>query len=185
MGSLPLVFTDQLVRNRQFRGGRVTDDWPAEQVSLITGALDRIARWLRDLDYVDAPAGIDGFLLRGEDGPRFVALDPNIRMTGTMMPWAVVAALSDASARRFVWQVEAFRVIGLTLTLERLHRRLGADLLDRACIEQSGILPSIILSTGRVGGVGVTLLVAILLAPDLAHLDHLLNRILHLGALVA
>lgn len=183
-GFAPLAFADQLVRDRQFRGGRVTHDWPAEHVAAVVAGLDGIASWLHDLGYVDAPAGIDGFLVRSHGTLRFLAIDPNVRMTGTMMPWAVVAALSERVGRHFVWQVETFRLLGVTATFDRLRRRLGTDLLDAGSIERGGILPSMILSTIHLGPLGVSLLTAILLAHDVTQLDRLRSRILRLGAVV-
>jgi hypothetical protein len=183
-GFAPLAFADQLVRGCQFRGGRVTHDWPPEHIAAVAAGLDGIARWLRDLGYVDAPAGIDGFLVRRHSTLRFLAVDPNVRMTGTMMPWAVVAALSERVRRRFVWQVETFHLLGVTATFDRLRRRLGADLLDAESIERGGILPSMILSTVRLGSLGASLLTAILLAHDITQLDRLRGRILRLGIVV-
>ena len=101
-----------------------------------------------------------------------------------MMPWAVVAALSERVGRRFVWQVETFRLLGVTATFDRLRRRLGTDLLDAGSIERGGILPSMILSTIHLGPLGVSLLTAILLAHDVTQLNRLRGRILRLGAVV-
>ncbi len=85
--------------------------------------------------------------------------------------------------RRFVWQVETFRLLGIMATFDRLRRRLGTDLLDAGDIERGGILPSMILSI-HLGPLGVSLLTAILLAHDVTQLDRLRGRILRLGAVV-
>jgi len=69
-----------------------------------------------------------------------------------MMPCAVVAALSERVGRRLVCQVDTFRpLLGVTATFDRLRRRLGTRLLDAGSIGRGGILPSMILSTIRLG----------------------------------
>jgi hypothetical protein len=89
-----------------------------------------------------------------------------------MMPCAVVAALS-------------FRpLLGVTATVDRLRRRLGIHLLDAGSIERGGILPSMILSTIRLGPLGVSRLTAILFSRRLTQLDRLRGLILPLGAAV-
>ena len=89
-----------------------------------------------------------------------------------MMPCAVVAALS-------------FRpLLGVTATFDRLRRRLGTHLLDAGSIERGGILPSMILSTIRLGPLGVSRLTAILFSRRLTQLDRLRGLILPLKAAV-
>jgi len=183
-GFAPLAFADQLVRNRRFRGGRVSDDWTAEEIAAVRNTMQGVARWLRDLGYVDAPAGVDGFLMREEGVLRFVALDPNIRLTGTTLPWTVAATLSEAAGRRFVWQVESFRIIGTALDFDQVRRRLGEDLLSVARLDRGGILPSVLSTTIHVGALAASHLRAILLAHDRAHLDFLRSRIRRLGILM-
>jgi hypothetical protein len=179
----PFVFSEQLLHGSFFRGGHVPLAWDAAEVAAVRRGLGGIARWLADLGYTDAPAGIDGFLVRGADGPRFLALDPNIRLTGTMIPWAIVAALTDAIGRPFLWQVEWLPMLGAALTLPRLRRRLGADLVDAAALERGGILPAF-LATRRLGPVGSSGLWALLLAHDAGHLDHLRARVRGLALMV-
>jgi hypothetical protein len=183
-GFAPLAFADQLVSNRRFRGGRVSNDWSAEEIAAIKVTMRDVARWLRDLGYVDAPAGVDGFLMRQSGSLRFVALDPNIRLTGTMLPWTVAATLSEAAGRRFTWQVETFRILGRALDFDQLRRRLGEDLLNAARLERGGVLPSIVSATYRLGALGGSHLSAILLAHDRAHLDDLRSRVQQLGILL-
>lgn len=183
-GFAPLAFADQLVSNQRFRGGRVSDDWTAEEIAAVSDTMQGVARWLRDLGYVDAPAGVDGFLMRQEGVLRFVALDPNIRLTGTTLPWTVAATLSEAAGRRFVWQVESFRIIGTALDFDQVRRRLGEDLLSVARLDRGGILPSVLSTTIHVGALAASHLRAILLAHDRAHLDFLRSRIRRLGILM-
>jgi hypothetical protein len=183
-GFAPLVFADQIVRRHRFRGGRVSEEWSPEEIAAVEATLRGVGRWLRDLGYVDAPAGVDGFLVREAGRLRFRALDPNIRLTGTTLPWSVAAALSERADRRFVWQVETFRILGPTFGFERLRRRLGGDLLSADRLARGGILPSVLSTTLRFGGIGATHLRALLLAVDRRHLDHLLSRIRRLGVLM-
>lgn len=182
-GFCPLMFTDQLVRNYRFRGGRTTYDWTPEEIAVVSSSLRGIASWLRDLGYVDAPAGVDGLLVRGGESLRFIALDPNIRMTATTMPWAVAATLSEAAGRRFVWQYESFVVAGRALTLRRLRQRLGTSLLSAARLEQGGILPSVI-RRPRAFPIGVSRVQAILFGQDADHLAYLSDQMRGLGVLV-
>lgn len=171
----PIVFTDQLVRRGWFVGGRVGAGWDAEEVATIRRQLDRIARWLATLGYVDAPAGIDGFLIREAGRLRFLALDPNIRLTATMLPWATVATLAEGAGRAFVWQFAYGRTLGPALSLPRLRRRLGADLLEPRAVERGGVLPSSI--AGARLGVGRSSFSVILVGRDEAHLAHLAARL--------
>jgi hypothetical protein len=175
-GFAPLVVTDQLIRDFRFRGGRVAHDLTAEEIGAIRACLPGFGSWLRAEGYVNAPAGVDGFLLRAADGPSFVAMDPNIRMTGTMRPWSVVATLSEAAGRSFLWQFERLGFISATLTLRRLHQRLGADMVEPGRLEQGGILPSYIGRFG-LGPLGALRLEVILLGRDADHLDHLCRRV--------
>jgi hypothetical protein len=182
-GFAPLMFSDQILRGYRFGGGRVTPEWPAAQVAAIRAGLAGVARWLRDLGYTGAPAGVDGFLMDGPSGPRFVVIDPNARLTATMGPWAVVAVLAEAAARPFVWQFEWRRMFGAPLTLDRLRRRLGSDLLAPTAIERGGVLPTFLISR-RLGAFGASGLWAILLAHDASHLEHLRRRVRELALIV-
>jgi hypothetical protein len=179
-GFAPLAFSEQVLRGQEFRGGRVGRAWEAEEVAVLRTALARIARWLADLGYVDAPAGIDGLLVREDGRLRFRALDPNVRLTGTMLPWAAVARLSEAAGRPFVWQFEWLRMVGRAATFERLRRHLGPDLLAPDALDRGGVLPAFIRTT-RIGPLGASALRVILLAHDEAHLAHLRARVCALG----
>ncbi len=181
-GFAPLTISDQLVRNHCFRGGRVTSDWRADEICAVRMSLEAIGRWLGALGYADAPAGVDGFLIRNAEGLRFIALDPNIRLTGMMLPWAVVVALSEAAGQKFVWQFESFSMLGMALTLRRLRRRLGSNLLNPAFIERGGVLPSR-LSTLKVGPLGASGLSVIFLAHDVEHLDYLRESVRRLAVI--
>jgi hypothetical protein len=179
-GFAPIVFSEQLIRSHRFRGGRVPTSWDAAEVAVIRAALAGVARWLADLGYVDAPAGVDGFLVRDGGRLRFVALDPNVRLTGTMLPWAAVARLAEAAGRRFLWQFEWLRMLGRPLTLERIRRHLGADLLVPGGLARGGVLPTFV-AMRRLGPIGASALRVILLARDDGHLDHLRARVRTLG----
>lgn len=174
-GFAPLLFADQIVPGFRFRGNLVGHDWSAEETATLRDALGRISCWLRAVGFVGGLAGIDGLLLRGDAGLEFVALDPNARATATVGPWAVVAELSERAGRRFVWQLESFRIVGSALTVARLRRRLGSDLLGGAHLAAGGVLPSSMASLS-VGGVGVSWMTAVLLAHDREHLLHLRRR---------
>lgn len=175
-GFAPLVFSDQLVRKNRFRGGRVTSAWDDQEIAVVCAGLAGAGRWLRELGYTGAPAGIDGFLVRERGELHFLALDPNARMTGTMLPWAVMATVSERAGRSFDWQFEWFPLIGPRLTLERLRRRLGTDLLDPGALARGGVLPSFVSPA-----YGLTGLWAILLGEDPSHLESLRRRVLRLG----
>ncbi len=179
-GFAPLFFSEQIIRRHVFRGGLVEPEWKADEIAPIRRALAGIAGWLRDLGYVDAPAGIDGFLVEGVDRPRFLALDPNIRMTGMMFPWAAVVALSERAGRGFVWQFEARRMLGVPLTLARFRRHFGEEFLRPEAPERGGVLPTF-LTTRHVGPVGSTFAWLLLLGRDAAHLAHLRARVGTLG----
>lgn len=183
-GFRPLAFTDQLVRRYHFRGGRMTHAWTSREIEAVSSSLQAMAAWLRDLGYVGAPAGVDGFLVGDADGLRFIALDPNIRMTATTMPWAVVATLCELANRGFVWQYQSFIVAGRGVTLGHLQRKLGADLLSGARLDQGGILPSVI-ARPRTVPIGVSRVQAILLGRDAEHLAYLCDRTRRFGLIVA
>jgi hypothetical protein len=129
-----------------------------------------VARWFRELGYTGAPAGVDGFLLRDGGGARFVAIDPNARMSGTMMPWAVVAAIAEAAGRSFLWQFEYLPMIGVPLTLDRVRRRLGVDLLNQ--MRSSGAASCRALTCWRIGPVAASGIWSIFwpTGPTMAHL---------------
>jgi hypothetical protein len=182
-GFAPLLFSDQLLHGSSFRGGRVAGDWSADEIAVVSASLARIARWLREAGYVNAPAGLDGFLVRDAGTLRFLALDPNVRMTGMMLPWAAVATLAEASGRGFVWQAQYFSVRGRTLAFASLARKLGTDLLDPARLERGGILPSW-LAPSRFGRFGASWLGVICLGHDAEHLEHLLTRVRRLAPIV-
>jgi hypothetical protein len=182
-GFAPLVFSEQRLRGPHFRGGRVAADWSAEEIAVISRSLAAIARWLHGLGYVNAPAGIDGFLLRDGGRLRFLALDPNVRLTGTTLPWAAAAVLSETAGRGFVWQAEQFYLAGVPLSFAWLARRLGADLLDPARPDRGGIVPSSI-SPARFGRFGVSALAVISLGHDAEHLARLRTRLQRLAPIV-
>jgi len=182
-GFAPLALSEQLLSGHRYRGSRVTHEWASEEIGAVLSSLRAIAAWLRDLGYVGAPAGIDGFLVDAPQGLRFVALDPNIRMTATMMPWAVASALGRAAGRRFAWQYEASVIVGRTVTFAALERRLGSDLLRSDRLQHGGILPSVV-TPAPVFGVGISRLQAILLARDVEHLTYLSRRSRGLGLVV-
>jgi len=175
----PIVFSDQIIRQGWFVGGRVDATWGAEEIATIRRGLDAIARWLSAIGYTDAPAGVDGFLVREAGSLRFLALDPNIRLTATMLPWATVATLAEAAGRSFVWQFERRRVLGRALSLARLRRSLGTDLLRPDAVGQGGVLPSMI--DGARLGFGLSILSVILVATDAEHLAHLVARVRRIG----
>ena len=175
----PLVFSDQIVRGTDFRGGRVEAAWTTDERAAIAHTLDGVARWLATLGYAEAPAGVDGFLVREAGTLRFLALDPNIRLTATMMPWAIMATLAEAADRAFVWQFETHVIVGAALSFARLVRRLGDDLLRPEAWARGGIVPTLLAPAHL--GVGRSVLSAILIATDAGHLAHLAARVQSLG----
>jgi hypothetical protein len=179
-GFAPLCFTDQIIHGTAFVGGAATTPWPGADAEAVHGALAGVARWFRAIGYVGAPAGVDGFLVDGDDGPRLVVVDPNARLSATMGPWAAVATLLEATGRPLVWRLESFRLAGLPFDLDRLRRRLGPDLLAPGAVERGGVLPTM-LSARRVGPFAVTILWAVLLGRDAEQVAHLRRRVAGLG----
>lgn len=179
-GFAPVVATDQIVRDFRFRGGRCAEDLAGEELAAVRACLPGLSSWLLTEGYVDAPAGVDGLVMRTPQGLKFVLVDPNIRMTSTMRPWSVAATLSEAAGRRFAWQYEWMGLLGGTATMHQLRRRLGSDLLEPDRIDQGGILPSCISRFGC-GPLGLLRLETLLLGRDAAHLDHLRRRMFKLG----
>jgi|CXWL01.1.fsa_nt_gi hypothetical protein len=96
-----------------------------------------------------------------------------------MMPWATVATLAEGAGQSFVWQFERRRVPGVTLSLGRLQRQLGADLLHPDAVGRGGVLPNMI--AGARLGVGYSILSVILVARDARHLAYLAARVRRLG----
>ncbi len=176
-GFAPLVFTDQIIRRYHFCGGRVTDDWSPADVVAVRTALDGVARWFRALGYVGAPAGVDGFLVDEPDGPRFMVLDPNARLSATMAPWAALSALAERAGRPFAWRFEGIRMLGAALSVTALRRRLGDDFLAPDALERGGILPTTLATQRRLGPLGDTHLWALMLGRDADHLAHLRRRL--------
>jgi hypothetical protein len=122
---------------------------------------------------------VDGFLLRSADGPRFVVIDPNIRLTNTIRPWSVVAALSEKAGCTFEWELEWMSFIGPRVDLALLRQRLGRDLLHESRLDEGGVLPGYM---GWLGvGLGVTRMEMLFLARGEAHLAHLRRRVTELG----
>ncbi len=176
--------TDQLLNGTRYRGGRQIDDWPADLTSEIQRALDAAARWLADLGFRAGAAGFDGLLVSEPPGTRFLLIDPNIRATGTTLPWATVARLSEAAGRHFPWQVQSFRILGPPPSLARLGRVLGEDLLNARKLSRGGILPYLAFPALELGPIAAWWLRAIFLADDADHLAHLAGRISDLGRVV-
>lgn len=179
-GFAPVVATDQIVRGFRFRGGRCAEDLAGEELAAVRACLPGLSSWLLTEGYVDAPAGVDGLVMRTSQGLKFVLVDPNIRMTSTMRPWSVAATLSEAAGRWFAWQYEWMGLLGGTATMHQLRRRLGSDLLEAGRIDQGGILPSC-LSRFGCGPLGLLRLEVLLLGRDPAHLDHLRRCMFKLG----
>lgn len=175
-GFAPLLFTDQILTGHFFQGGSTTKPWLPEDVSAIRKGLDGVARWFRAIGYVDAPAGVDGFLVDADDGPRFVVLDPNARLSATMQPWAATATLAERAGAPLVWRFEGFRLIGTALSIDRLRRRLGDDLLAPDAITRGGVLPTT-LSDRRFGPLADTYLWALLVGRDANRVAELRRRL--------
>jgi len=180
----PLCYTDQIVCGTRYRGGRQAGDWEPHLLREVGRAHDGAARWLAELGFGDAAAGFDGVLIEHDGSTRFLLLDPNIRATGTTLPWTAVARLSEMAGRRFLWQVESFRLVGRRPDLGFLQRRLGGDFLSPERPESGGILPSIVHAGLRAGPFAAWWLRAIFLAHDAHHLDHLRARVGELGRVV-
>lgn len=179
-GFAPFLFTDQIVRRHAFRGGHTLDPWSPTEIAAIRTGLAGVGRWFRDLGYTGAPASIDGFLLHEADGPRFVLLDPNARMSGTMGPWAAITVLTERAGQSLLWCFEGSRLYGIPLTFDRLCRRLGSDLLAPGAIERGGVLPTFFAPRRR-GPIGATDLSAILVGRDASHVEHLRRHVRSLG----
>jgi hypothetical protein len=180
-GYAPFCLTDQIIlHGSDFGGGAATAPWSAAEIAAVQAGLAGVARWFHEVGYRGAPAGVDGFLLDGDDGPRFVVLDPNARASATTGPWAAIATLMERAGRTLAWRLESFRLAGRPLDLDGLRRRLGADLLSPAAVERGGVLPTL-LSARRIGPLAVTDLWAVLLGHDAEHVAHLRRRVAGLG----
>ena len=175
-GFAPLLFTDQILKGPFFQGGSTTEPWRPEDVAVIRTALDGVARWFRTIGYVDAPAGIDGFLVDERDGPRFVVLDPNARFSATMQPWAAMATLAERSGVPLVWRFEGMRLLGRALSVDLLRRRLGDDVLAPDAIARGGVLPTT-LSQRRFGPFADNHLWALLVGRDANRVAELRRRL--------
>ena len=171
-GFAPLCVTEQLQKKMAFRGGRTIHAWSDEAVRAVHETMDGVARWLLDLGYVGAPVGIDGFLMRERGGLRFLALDPNIRVTGSMMAWALSAVLCEMSGTPFLWAFEWLRVVGRPLSMALLRQRLGPLLVDPRRLEEGGILPRD-LSTLGIAPLAMSWISVLYLARSTAHLERL------------
>jgi hypothetical protein len=179
-GFAPLVLTDQIMRGFTYRGSRLASDLTCEELEAVRSCLPGLGNWLLSAGYSGAPAGVDGFLMRSGSGHSFVIIDPNIRLTNTIRPWSVVAALSESAGRSFVWQVEWMAFIGNAIDMNRIRRKLGKDLLDPNRLEEGGILPGYLGRWGW-GPLSATRTEMLLLALDADHLKHLRRRISTLG----
>lgn len=175
-GFAPFLFTDQILKGHFFQGGSTTAPWQPEDVATIRAALDGVARWFHAIGYTDAPAGIDGFLVDERDGPRFVVLDPNARLSATMLPWAATASLTERAGVPLVWRFEGFRLIGAAVSVDMLRRRLGDDLLAPDTIARGGVLPTT-LSRRRLGPLTDNHLWALLVGRDADRVAHLRRRL--------
>jgi hypothetical protein len=172
----PVLFTDQIIKRHSFQGGSTTEPWRPDDVAAIRTALDGVARWFREVGYVDAPAGIDGFLVDEDDGPRFVVLDPNARLSATMQPWAATALLAERAGAPLVWRFEGVRLIGTALSVDVLRRRLGDDFLAPDAIARGGVLPTA-LSRRRLGPLADNHLWALLVGRDAGRVAELRRRL--------
>ncbi|MCB1278753.1 hypothetical protein [Prosthecobacter sp.] len=176
----PVVVVDQIVNGFGFRGARCEQALSEDECDAIRASLPGLGRWMQAAGYEEAPAGVDGFLMRGSEGLRFVVIDPNIRATNTMRPWSVVADLSERTGRRFVWLFEWMVFLGPVRDMQQLSQRLGTDLLNPVTLDQGGILPSVINRFG-LGPAGASRMEIIFIGRDPAHLKHLLSRVAELG----
>jgi hypothetical protein len=175
-GFAPLCFTDQIVGRYHYRGGATTEPWAPAEIVAVRAGVAGVAHWFRDLGYTGAPAGIDGFLVRGDDGPRFLVLDPNARLSATTGPWAALTVLVERAARPLAWRFEGFRLLGAALTLDRLRRHLGSDLLAPEAVERGGVLPTTLMSR-RLGPFADNHLWALMLGHDADHVARLRQRL--------
>jgi len=169
-GFAPVCITEQLQKGTEFRGGRTIRVWSDEEVRAVRETMDGIARWLVELGYVGAPVGIDGFLMRERGALRFLALDPNIRVTGSMMAWALSAVLCEMSGTPFLWAFEWLRVVGRRLSMALLRRRLGPLLVDPRRLEAGGIVPRD-LSTLGIAPLAMSWISVLYLARSTAHFE--------------
>jgi hypothetical protein len=78
-----------------------------------------------------------------------------------------------------VWQFERGRVLGRAVSLARLRRHLGRDLLHPDAVGRGGVLPNMI--AGARLGVGHSILSVILVATDAEHLAYLAARVQRIG----
>jgi hypothetical protein len=179
-GFAPFFFTDQILHGHDYAGGTTVAAWPAADRAAIHAGLAGVARWFRHVGYCGAPAGVDGFLMDGPDGPEFVVLDPNARLSATTQPWAAVATLTDAITRPMTWRFEEMHLIGRPFSLARLRRELGADLLTPGKVEHGGILPTFLFAA-RFGPIGSCYLWTMMLGHDADHVAHLRRRVRSLG----
>jgi len=179
-GFAPITLTEQILRGFQYRGGRLADNLEPDELRAVRSILPGLGSWLKSEGYVNAPAGVDGFLLKTPEGPRFTLIDPNIRLTGSMRPWSVGAILGERTGSQFLWQSEWFAFLGPLPTFDQFCRRLDPFLLQPGRIGDGGILPS---SFGSIGTrpLGVLMVEVLLLARDLKHLRHLRAHVLGSG----
>jgi hypothetical protein len=179
-GFQPLVLTDQIIRRSKYRGGRSVHEMEPGDWGAVHSCLPGLGSWLQTEGYVDAPAGVDGFLIDTPEGRQFVIIDPNIRMTGSLRPWAVSTTLGERAGRAFAWQSEWFAFFGPALTIGDLRRKLADSLLDPDHPDRGGILPSCMVPFGF-RPFGMLLIEVILLGRDTEHLRHLRKRVLGIG----
>lgn len=179
-GFAPVCITEQWQKGMAFRGGRAIGTLSDAEVRAVRETMEGVTRWLLDLGYVDAPVGIDGFLMREPGGLRFLALDPNIRVTGSMMAWALSAVLCEMSGTPFLWAFEWLRVVGRPLSMALLRRRLGPLLVDPRRLEAGGILPRD-LSTLGIAPVAMSWISVLYLARGTDQLERLRVAVHRLG----
>lgn len=175
-GFAPFLFTDQIIHRRRFRGGMAVTPWSPDDVAAVRAGLDGVAGWYREIGYVGAPAGVDGFLMDEADGPRFLVLDSNARFSATVGPWAAATVLAERAGRPLPWCFELFRLIGRPVTVARIRARLGEDLLDPDRIARGGVLPTFVTHEPR-GPLTATNLWAIIVGRDAADVDRLRRRV--------
>ena len=175
-GFAPFLFTDQIIHRHRFRGGMAVAPWAPADVAAVRAGLDGVARWYREIGYVGAPAGIDGFLMDETDGPRFVVLDSNARFSATLGPWAAVTVLAEGAGRPLLWCLQYHRLIGRPVTVARIRARLGDDLLDPDAIARGGVLPTLVTHEPR-GPLTATNLWTIIVGRDAADVERLRRRV--------